>query len=104
MKRRLCWVFGGLLLVVAVALPFAGLERFDGDTDPLILGLVGVAVGAGFWVLAWRPTVFEHYVRLVSLVFLTLALLGVIGLLSNIPEASLAGTGSPMYGLGLLRH
>ncbi|MEP0762162.1 MAG: hypothetical protein HRF48_05420 [Chloroflexota bacterium] len=83
LKGLILSAMGLAALVAACALPFLGLERFEGDAAPLIYGFVAAAVGIGFFVLARRPAAFERYVMSVAIVFLVLMLIGVIGLLSS---------------------
>ncbi|MFA9477839.1 hypothetical protein ACERK3_05965 [Phycisphaerales bacterium AB-hyl4] len=83
-------ILGTLLLLAAVVLPFAGLERFAGDHWPMIAAMALAAVGAGGHVYVWRPSVLEDYAKLASLAFFVLMLLGVLGLLSEM-DASAAG-------------
>ncbi|HEX7008580.1 MAG TPA: hypothetical protein VF184_01270 [Phycisphaeraceae bacterium] len=83
LKGLILLAMGLAALVAACALPFLGLERFEGDAAPMIYGFVAAAVGIGFFVLAYRPAAFERYVMSVAIVFLVLMFIGVIGLLSS---------------------
>lgn len=83
LKGLILLAMGLAALAAACALPFLGLERFEGDAAPMIYGFVAAAVGIGFFVLAHRPAAFERYVMSVAIVFLVLMFIGVIGLLSS---------------------
>ncbi|MEX2387393.1 MAG: hypothetical protein WD534_05900 [Phycisphaeraceae bacterium] len=81
---------GTVLAIVASTLPFLGLARFAGDMRPVILAMSVMAVALGLIVFAWRPAVLESYVKLASLAFFVLMLLGVLGLLAQMDGSAMA--------------
>ena len=62
MNRTLLGVFGFILLLVAIALPFLGLGQSKGDVLPLFISLLVFLVSGGFLVLAIKPEIFRKYV------------------------------------------
>ncbi|MEX0654911.1 MAG: hypothetical protein WD534_17220 [Phycisphaeraceae bacterium] len=91
MIRKLVILVPGVALAcVAAALPFAGLERFAGDAQPAVVAMATGAVAIGCFVALWRPTVLESYVKLASLAFFVLMLLGVLGILAQMDGSALA--------------
>lgn len=82
---------GTMLAFTAIALPFAGLARFAGDAWPVIAAMAVMATAGGLFVVAWRPAALEPYVKLASLAFVVLMLLGVLGLLAQVGPTTGAG-------------
>ena len=55
MNRTVIGVFGFILLLTAIALPFLGLEKSNGDMLPLLVAFLTVVASGAFFVLALKP-------------------------------------------------
>ena len=77
------------VMLVGIVLPFAGLERFEGDAAPLLVAFGVMALGIGFFVHARRPEAVESYAAGTAVVFLILVLIALVGLLSTTPPGAL---------------
>ena len=96
MSLNLRPVYLGLpVLLLGIALPLLGLERFEGDAAPLLVAFGLVAFAIGCFVYAHRPDAVESYAAGTAVVFCILVLVMLIGLLSTTP-ASAMGAGRMM--------
>ena len=69
MNRTVIGVFGFILLLAAIALPFLGLEQTKGDVLPLLVAFLVLLASGAFFVLALKPAAFKGYlIAVVALV------------------------------------
>ena len=79
MNRTLTGIFGFILLVIAIALPFLGLEQSKGDVLPLLVAFLVLLASGAFFVLALKPAAFTGYLIAVTALVVVLAAVGVVG-------------------------
>ncbi|MEX0886702.1 MAG: hypothetical protein WD009_09710 [Phycisphaeraceae bacterium] len=77
------------VLLLGLALPLAGLERFEGDAAPLLVAFAVVAVAVGCFVYAHRPEAVESYAAGTAMVFVILLLIVLVGVLSTTPATAM---------------
>ena len=101
MNRTVIGIFGFILLVMAIVIPFLGLEQSKGDVLPLLIAFLVVLASGAFFVLALKPTAFKGYLIAVAALLVVLISVGVAGFLHHsAPQERTAiptnrGTGMP---------
>src|ERR1051325_1241781 len=83
MNRTVIGIFGFILLVIAIAIPFLGLEQSKGDVLPLLIAFLVVLASGAFFVLALKPTAFKGYLIAVAALLVVLISVGVAGFLHH---------------------
>ena len=90
MSLNLRPIYLGLpVLLLGIALPLLGLERFEGDAAPLLVAFGVLAFAIGCFVYAHRPEAVESYAAGTAVVFCILVLVALIGFLSTTPATAM---------------
>ncbi len=61
MNRNLVGSFGFVLILLALAIPFLGLEQSDGDILPLLVAVVSFVTGLGLLLASIKPGIGKAY-------------------------------------------
>lgn len=77
MNRTVTGIFGFILLLIAIALPFLGLEQSKGDVLPLLVAFLVFLASGAFFVLALKPAAFKGYLIAVIALVAVLTTAGV---------------------------
>ncbi len=93
-------IFGFVLLLIAIALPFAGLQQSPGDIGPGLLAFVVGAIASALLVAAFWPRIIKWYLLGVGIVMVLVLGLGVFLLFwsSELTSSSASSSkpGAPM--------
>jgi thiol:disulfide interchange protein len=79
MNRTVTGIFGFILLITAIALPFLGLQQSSGDVLPLLIAFLVLLASGAFFVLAIRPVYLKGYLIAVAALLVVLTVLGGAG-------------------------
>ena len=100
MNRNLIGTFGFVLILVGVALPFAGLQQSGGDILPLLVGGATFLVGVGLLVRAIKPEAFRAYALVTCSLGAVAVLLMIVIFVSSSGERTVSDGGqqAPLAG------
>jgi hypothetical protein len=84
MNRTICGIFGFILLLTAIALPFLHLEQAKGDVLPLLIAFLTVLGSGAFFVLAVKPEVLKKYLIAVGALLVLLFAIGIAGFFTGV--------------------
>jgi multisubunit Na+/H+ antiporter MnhG subunit len=83
MNKTVIGVFGFILLLIAIALPFLHLEQSKGDALPLLIAVLVAPVACALLVLAIKPEWFRRYLIALAALFGLAVVMFFVGLFSK---------------------